>query len=86
MRLLTLENFLSYWTFTTSHGEFSIVERNSRGVDLYVGLHHVGYYRSAVEAAVQLGKGDHPPLPCAPESGTTLGVPHAVHEWKFIRK
>jgi hypothetical protein len=81
-----LENALSYWTFATPQGEFSIVERTSRGVDLFFGQKHVGFYRSAVEAAERLGAGDHPALPCAPDTGETLKVPHAVHAWKFNRK
>jgi hypothetical protein len=83
---LFLENPLSYWTFATSQGEFSIVERTSRGVDLFFGKQHVGFYRSAVEAAERLAAGDHPVLPCAPENGETLSVPLAVHNWKFNRK
>ena len=77
---------MNYWTFSTSKGVFSIVERTSRGVDLYFGQHLVGYYRSPVQAAEQVGNGDHPALPCAPDDGRTLGVPLAVHEWTFIRQ
>ena len=29
--------FMNYWTYATSAGDFSIVERSSRGVDLYFG-------------------------------------------------
>jgi hypothetical protein len=81
-----LEICLNYWTFATSHGAFSIVERASRGVDLFFDQHRVGHYRNPVEAAEQVGKGNHPALPCAPEDGKTLGVPLAVHEWTFVRQ
>jgi hypothetical protein len=74
---------LNYWTFPTTQGVFSIAERSSRGVDLYFGHQRVGYYRSPVEAAEQVGTGNHPPLPCAPEDGKSLGVPSAVHKWNF---
>ena len=77
--------FMNYWTYTTPEGVFSIVERSSRGVDLYFGQHRVGHYRSPVEAAERVGKGEHPPLPCTPENGKTLRVPLAVHEWAFVR-
>lgn len=77
---------MSYWTFPTSQGTFSIVERTSRGVDLFFGQHRVGYYRSAVEAAEEVGKGNHPALPCAPEDGKSLGVPNAVHDWTYVRQ
>ena len=77
---------MSYWTFATSQGAFSIVERASRGVDLFFGQQRIAYYRSPVEAAEEAGKGNHPTLPCAPEDGKTLGVPLAVHEWIFVRQ
>ena len=77
---------MNYWTYTTPEGEFFIVERWSRGVDLFFGQDRLGHYRSPVEAAERVGKGDHPPLRCAPEDGKTLGVPLAVHEWTFVRK
>src|ERR1019366_1924701 len=84
--MLSLEICLNYWTYTTTEGVFSIVERASRGVDLFFGQHRVGHYRNPVEAAEQVGKGNHPALPCAPEDGKTLGVPLAVHEWMFVRQ
>ena len=77
---------MNYWTYQTTAGVFSIVERTSRGVDLYFGDMHVGHYNSPVEAAEQVARGDHPPLACAPDDGKTLGLPVAVHEWKFVRR
>jgi hypothetical protein len=76
---------LSYWTFATSRGAFTIVERSSRGVDLFFGQQRLALYGSPVEAAEVVAKGAHPELPCAPETGQTLGVPQAVHEWTFVR-
>jgi hypothetical protein len=76
---------VNYWTYTTSKGAFSIVERSSRGVDVYFGQDFVAHYRSPVDAAEQIAGGTHPPLPCAPENGQSLGVPAAVHEWTFMR-
>ena len=76
---------MNYWTYQTTAGVFSIIERTSRGVDLYFGETHIGYYSSPVEAAEQVGRGEHPPLGCAPDNGKSLGLPIAVHEWKFIR-
>lgn len=83
--LIVNEATLNYWTFPTKAGVFSIVERSSRGVDLYFGPGRIGHYRSPVEAAEIAGSGSHPPLPCAPEDGKTLGVPLAVHHWAFAR-
>ena len=76
---------MSSWIFATSQGTFSIVERASRGVDLLFNQQLVGHYRTPVEAAEEVGRGNHPTLPCAPENGKTLGVPHAVHDWTFVR-
>jgi hypothetical protein len=78
-------NSLSYWTYSTAKGVFSIVERTSRGVDLYFGQTLVAQYRSPVDAAEQLAQGNHPVLPCAPEDGKSLGVPSAVHQWTFVK-
>jgi hypothetical protein len=77
---------LNYWTYQTNAGVFSIIERTSRGVDLYFEQIHLGHYRSPVDAAEQAGRGDHPPLECAPDDGKSLKLPTAVHEWKFMRK
>jgi len=63
---------------------FSIVERSSRGVDLYFGQTHVGHYSNPLLAAEELAQGNHPALPCAPEDGKSLGVPSAVHNWQFV--
>jgi hypothetical protein len=76
---------MAQWSFQTSSGIFSIVERGRRGVDLYFGGAHLGYHRSPVEAAELAAKGEHPPLSCAPENGKSLGLPMAVHEWRFTR-
>lgn len=76
---------MSYWTYPTSQGAFLIVERASRGVDLFFGQQHLAYYRSPVEAADEVGNGNHPKLPCVPEDGKSLGVPRAVHKWTFVR-
>jgi hypothetical protein len=76
---------LNYWKYETPKGSFSIVERSSRGVDAYFGQNLVAHYRSPVEAAEQIGNGNHPELPCAPDNGKSLGVPAAVHEWTFLR-
>ena len=76
---------MNYWTYATSAGVFSIVERTSRGVDLYFGENLVGHYRSPVQAAEAVGMGNHPELTCAPENGKSLGVPLAAHEWTFVR-
>jgi hypothetical protein len=38
-----------------------------------------------ITARLKLGRGDHPPLACTPNDGKTLGLPVAVHEWKFVR-
>ena len=40
---------------------------------------------NAVTAAEELGSGEHPMLPCAPETGKSLRVPSSVHNWKFTR-
>ncbi len=80
------EHRLNYWTYATPRGVFSIVERSSRGVDLFFEQQQIGHYRSPVEAAEQVGNGKHAALPCDPENGKTLGVPRAVHEWAFTRK
>ena len=76
---------MAYWTYQTSSGLFTIVERKSRGVDLYFGQTHLGHHPSPVEAAELAAKGEHPPLPCAPEDGRSLGLPEAVHNWRFSR-
>lgn len=75
---------MNYWTCTTAGGVFSIVERSSRGVDVYFGQNQVGHYRSPVEAAEDIAKGNHPPLACAPDDGKSPGVPPAVRDWTFI--
>ena len=74
----------NYWTYATPAGVFSIVERSSRGVDLFFGQNHMGHYSNPLLAAEELAKGNHAPLPCAPEDGRSLGVPAAVHEWLFV--
>lgn len=76
---------MNYWKFDTSKGSFSIVERSSRGVDVYFDQNLLSHYRNPVQAAEKIGSGDHPELACAPDNGKSLGVPSAVHEWKFIR-
>jgi hypothetical protein len=77
---------MSYWTFTTPKGMFSIVERTSRGVDLFFDSQPLGYYRDPVQAAEEVGSGVHKPLPCAPDTGKSLGVPMAVYEWTYVRR
>jgi hypothetical protein len=76
---------MNYWTYATREGVFSIVERSSRGVDLYFGQNLVGHFRSPVAAAEELAKGNHAALSCAPDDGQTLNVPPAVHDWMFVR-
>ena len=80
-----MQFLLNYWTYATSEGDFSIVERHSRGVDLYFGQTFVGHYRNPVAAAENVGSGNHPALACAPADGKSLGVPPAVHNWTFVR-
>jgi hypothetical protein len=80
-----MKQFLNYWTYATSAGDFSIVERHSRGVDLYFGQAFIGHYRNPVTAAEQAASGKHPALSCAPENGKSLGVPSGVHNWTFVR-
>jgi hypothetical protein len=75
---------VAFWLHETSEGIFTIVERSTRGVDLYFGKQIVGQFRSPREAAEQTGDGGHLPLPCAPDNGLSLGVPMAVSEWKFF--
>jgi hypothetical protein len=75
----------NYWTYPTPEGDFSIVERHSRGVDLFFGRCFLGHYRNPVSAAIQVANGEHPPLPCAPADGKSLCVPAAVHDWTFVR-
>jgi hypothetical protein len=79
------EKVLNYWTYSSSQGPFSIVERSSRGVDVYFGQSLIAHYRSPVDAAEQIAQGNHPPLACAPDDGVSLGVPAAVHQWEFVR-
>jgi len=81
-----VEACLNYWTFATREGVFSIVERSSRGVDLYLGQNFVSHFRNPMAAAEELSNGNHPPLPCAPEDGKSLGVPAAVHDWMFVHR
>ncbi len=76
---------MNKWTFETTCGHFAIVERASRGVDLYFVDQHLGHYRTPVEAAEAAGNGTHPELRCAPEDGKSLGVPPGVHNWTFSR-
>jgi hypothetical protein len=80
-----MKQLLSYWTHATSAGDFSIVERHARGVDLYFGSSFVAHYRNPVMAADAAGCGNHPALTCAPENGKSLGVPPSVHNWTFVR-
>ena len=75
---------MNYWMHATRKGVFSIVERSSRGVDLYFGQGLVGHYRNPVQAAEEVANGNHPALTCAPDDGKSLGVPPAVHDWTFI--
>jgi hypothetical protein len=75
---------LNYWTYATTAGVFSIVERSSRGVDLFFGQNHIGHYSNPLLAAEELAKGNHPALACAPEDGKSLCVPSAVHDWQFV--
>jgi hypothetical protein len=74
---------VSYWTHRTGKGLFSIVER-PRGVDAYFGQSLIGHYRSPVQAAEAVGKGEHAGLACAPEDGRSLCVPN-VQDWIFVR-
>lgn len=76
---------MNYWTYATSSGDFSIIERNSRGVDLYFGESFLGHYRNPVTAAQEVGSGEHPILSCAPETGKSLCVSSGVHKWKFVQ-
>lgn len=75
---------MNYWTYATREGAFSIVERSSRGVDVYFGQSLVGHFRSPVEAAEAVGNGNHQALSCVPDNGKSLGVPTAVHDWTFV--
>ena len=75
---------MNYWTYATPAGVFSIVERSSRGVDLFFDQNYVGHYGNPLLAAEELAKGNHPTLSCAPEDGKSLGVPSAVHDWMFV--
>lgn len=77
---------MSYWTCATDKGIFSIVERASRGVDACFGQTMIGHFRSPVQAAEAVGKGNHSGLPCAPRDGQSLGVPSGVHQWMFVRE
>ena len=76
---------MNYWTYATSAGDFSIVERNSRGVDLYFGEAFLGHYRNPMTAAEEVGSGSHPIISCAPENGKSLRVPSSLQDWKFRR-
>jgi hypothetical protein len=76
---------MNYWTYATSAGDFAIVERNSRGVDLYFGESFLGHYRNPMAAAEDVGSGGHPTISCAPENGKSLRVPSNLHDWKFTR-
>lgn len=75
----------NYWTYSTLEGVFSIVERHGRGVDLFFGQSFVKHYRNPVAAAEELGNGEHPALPCAPDTGKSLRVPTGIHNWTFVR-
>jgi hypothetical protein len=76
---------LNRWTYATTEGDFWIVERSGRGVDLYFGNSFIAHYRNPVEAAEDVGGGTHAALPCAPKNGKSLRVPSALHDWKFLR-
>ena len=76
---------MNYWTYATPAGDFSIVERHSRGVDLYFGEAFLGHYPNPVTAAEEVGSGEHPILSCDPETGKSLRVPSSVHNWNFAR-
>ncbi|MGZ5927447.1 MAG: hypothetical protein ACXWLJ_12285 [Rhizomicrobium sp.] len=82
---LIAKSFMNYWTYATSVGDFAIVERNSRGVDLYFGESFLGHYRNPMAAAEDVGSGSHPTISCAPENGKSLRVPSNLHDWKFLR-
>jgi hypothetical protein len=82
---LIAKSLMNYWTYVTSAGDFSIVERSSRGVDLYFGEAFLGHYRNPVSAAEEVGSGSHPIISCAPENGKSLRVPSNLHDWKFAR-
>jgi len=82
---LIAKSLMNYWTYATSAGDFSIVERNSRGVDLYFGESFLGHYRNPMAAAEDVGSGSHPTISCAPENGKSLRVPSNLHDWKFKR-
>ena len=73
-----------YWAYVTSKGIFSIVERRSRGVDAYFGQTLIGQYRTPLQAADAVGKGEHAGLSCAPDDGRSLGVPN-VQSWTFVK-
>jgi hypothetical protein len=55
-----MKQFLNYWTYATSAGDFSIVERHSRGVDLYFGRSFIAHYSNPVAAAEDAASGKHP--------------------------
>ena len=76
---------MSYWTHVTNKGIFSIVERPSKGVDVYFGQTLIGHYLSPLKAAEAVGSGDHAGLPCAPDDGRSLSVPN-VHAWTFVKE
>lgn len=82
---LIVNAFMNYWTYATSAGGFSIVERSSRGVDLYFGEAFLGHYRNPMTAAEEVGSGNHPIISCAPENGKSLRVPSNLQAWKFAR-
>jgi hypothetical protein len=75
---------MAFWRYDTSEGVFTIVERSTKGADLYFGPNVVGRYLTPRDAAVAAGNGDHAALPCAPEDGKSLGVSAVASEWTFV--
>jgi hypothetical protein len=46
-----------YWLFKSARGEFSIIERSSKGVDAVFWGHPIGHFANPAEAATAVGSG-----------------------------
>jgi hypothetical protein len=75
---------MARWLFKSDKGTFSIIERTTKGVDLFFDNAVVAQYASPKDAAESVGSGAHPPLSCAPDDGKVLGVPADVSRWQFV--
>jgi hypothetical protein len=76
---------MSYWLFKSPRGEFSIVERSSRGVDAYFCGHNIGHFANPISAARAIGAGSYEMPEMLADAGPPQDVPADVSDWFYVQ-